>query len=91
MAGATALGRVVTDRDPAFAPVEVAAAPQMDVAPRGVRRYRGRDALTVKIGSALPSYWALGELLRVCVIYAAISSVYSAHRPGESLLALCAQ
>ncbi|WP_296940900.1 transposase [uncultured Marivita sp.] len=45
MVGATALGRVVTDRDPAFVPVEVAAAP------RDMRRHRGRDALTVEIGS----------------------------------------
>ncbi|PWL19790.1 MAG: IS66 family insertion sequence hypothetical protein [Altererythrobacter sp. XM-24bin4] len=50
MVGATALDRVVTDRDPAFVSVEVAAAPQMDAAPRDVRRDRGRDALTVEIG-----------------------------------------
>lgn len=30
---------------------EVAPAPQMDAAPRDVRRHRGRDALTVETGS----------------------------------------
>ena len=50
MTEASASERVVTDRDPAFVPVQIVPMPQKDAASPDVRQHRGCDALTVEIG-----------------------------------------
>lgn len=51
MAAASASDRIVTAREPAFVPVQIARTPQqMDAAPPDVRPHQGCDALTVEIG-----------------------------------------
>ncbi len=51
MAAASASDRIVTAREPAFVPVQIARTPQqMDAAPPDVRQHQGCDALTVEIG-----------------------------------------
>lgn len=51
MAAASASDRIVTAREPAFVPVEIARTPQqIDAAPPDVRQHQGCDALTVEIG-----------------------------------------